>query len=88
MTMMKKIVKQEIKLWENNGPKGVLLNRFCCVSFKDEGKYKGIKKLCANVKGKEKLCCGFIIGFSPTHWDMWDARTFDDAYNIGKLNVK
>lgn len=64
---------------------GVLLNKFCCVSFKDEGEYRGNTKLCANVNGEERLYCGFIIGFSPTHWDMCDARTLDDADNIGKL---
>ena len=33
-----KIVKQEIRLWEKNGPKGVLLNKLCCLLFKNEGK--------------------------------------------------
>ena len=32
------IVKQEIELWEENGPKGVLLNKFCCIAFKNKGK--------------------------------------------------
>ena len=62
-----------------------MLNKFCCVSFKDEGKNRGNTKLCANVNGKERLYCGFIVGFSPSHWDMCDAQTLDDADNIGQL---
>ena len=64
-----------------------MLNKFCCVLFKDEGEYRGNTKLCANVNGKERLYCGFIVGFSPSHWDMWDARTLDDADNIVKFYV-
>ena len=86
-SMMKKLRNEKMKLCEKNGPKGVLLDKFCCVSFKYEGKYRGSTKLCKTVKGKENIYAGFIVGFCPTHWDMWDARTFDDVDNIGKVYV-
>ena len=47
----KEIVEQEIELWEKNGPKGVLLNKFCCVAFENKGRYRGSTKLCVDVKG-------------------------------------
>ena len=78
-------MEQEIELWEKNGPKGVLLNKFCCVAFENKGKYQGSTKLCVDVKGNEKLHTGFILGFRPRHWDMWDARKSKDANEIGRL---
>ena len=81
----KEIVEQEIELWEKNGPKGVLLNKFCCMAFENKGRYRGSTKLCVDMKGNEKLYTGFILGFRPRHWDMWDAREFEDADEIGVL---
>ena len=38
------------------------------------------------MNGNKKLYTGFILGFRPRHWDMWDARKFKDADEIGKLH--
>ena len=78
-------MEQEIELWEKNGPKGVLLNKFCCMAFENKGRYRGSTKLCVDVKGNEKLYTGFILGFRPRHWDMWDAREFEDTDEKGVL---
>ena len=78
-------MEQETELREKNGPKGVLLNKFCCVAFENKGRHRGTTKLCADVNGNEKLYTGFILGFRPRHWDMWDARKSEDADEIGEL---
>ena len=49
----KEIMEQEIELWEKNGPKGVLLNKFFCVAFKNTGRYRGSTELCVDVKGNK-----------------------------------